>query len=295
MERHAQQCVEEEALPLDHRVLERAEARQPVGDEAVERALRLRRRDGELAWTVLAEEVEPERVDVRAHLLVDGVLGRAVRIGGVKVLRRRLAVVLVEVPAPALGLAVGTHEHLEAAALLAVEVLHHQPLAIARPLRERLRRGEELVRVDLAHAEALDPPPRSRRVRRRADDLTTGYAGGAHRVQQAGLERRGPAPLDDLDLSGLAQLVGEVTHAAEHEVHPAAVGAQAPHACGRLDEENARGAVERRVVAHELVAEDQCGVAHRQGVRASAQSSAPASIRRCSGLRHVCGRWPRAL
>jgi hypothetical protein len=50
-------------------------------------------------------------------------------------------------------------------------------------------------------------------------------------------------------------------HGAEDEVHPLAVGAHALQRADRLDEEHARGAVERRVVAHELVAEDERGVA----------------------------------
>jgi hypothetical protein len=54
----------------------------------------------------VAEHVHVEAVQVGAQLLVDRVLGRPPGLGRVEVARRRPAVLAVEVPAPALRLAV---------------------------------------------------------------------------------------------------------------------------------------------------------------------------------------------
>jgi len=57
------------------------------------------------------------------------------------------------------------------------------------------------------------------------------------------------------------QLGGEAPHRAHHEVDAPAARAPPGRAAGRLDEEHPAGAGRRRVVAGELVAEDERGVA----------------------------------
>jgi hypothetical protein len=163
----------------------------------------------------------------------------------------RPAVVAIEVPAPALGLAVGLQEHAEPLALAPVERLHHELAPVARPGRELLGLDEELRRGDEPHAAALEQPLGRRAGRVRADEVV-------EPVEALG-QRRGVAAVDDLDAGGL-ELGGEAAHRADHQVHALAVGAQPGQAAERLDEEHARRAVEGGVVARELVAEDERGV-----------------------------------
>ena len=250
----------EERLAGDHRVLPGAEVGEAAGDEGTERRLGLRRGRREAPRAVLAPGSRPlPAVEVTPHVGIDLVLLRLPRIRRGQTLARRAPVLGVEVPAPADRFAVALDQDLEAPALLAVEVLHPQPLAPARPLGEPLGAGEELVRVDEADAEALEAPPRADAVRGGADDV--GLLG-----QGSGEARHRP-PLDHLDLTGLAQLGGEVAHRAEDEVRAAPVHAKAAQGRQRLDEQDPPGPLERRVVAHQLIAEDQRGVACRHAAQ----------------------------
>jgi len=169
-----------------------------------------------------------------------------------QVVARRASVLAVEVPTPALRLAVLVEEHPEAPALLPVEVLHHQPPAPAGPCGEVLGSGEELVGGHEAHAQALEPAPGRHAVGLRAHDLPLA------------LERPGeavdPPTLHDLYVPLLAQFGGEVPHPAQHEMGPAAVRAHPAQGFERLHEQHAPRTLQRRVVAHELVAQHECGV-----------------------------------
>ncbi len=68
-----------------------------------------------------------------------------------------------------------------------------------------------------------------------------------------------------------------------------AVRAQARQAGHRLDHEHTLGALQRGVVAHELVAEDQCGVAAQQP---SGPQAGPATQGQFVGLYHVAWEVP---
>lgn len=155
----------------EHRVLVAAEVAETVRDEAPERGQRLPPGDGEAARAVAADErdlpVTLPAVEVVAHLVVDLVLGRAVRGGhlqGRTTPWRRLAVVVVEVPRPPGGL-VTVHEQLVATADPPVEALHPQTAArvLLRPRLElRLRQQEAAGRED------VDPVPCGHEVQRGA-------------------------------------------------------------------------------------------------------------------------------
>ena len=115
----------------------------------VERALGLGGGDGEQAGAVDADGVEVHRVEIAPDLLVDLVLARLVRLRQAErllLLRRGLAVVLVVVPPVADGLA-AVHQHVEAAALVAVEVLHAEAGAVTGPLARKSLRGNANVGV----------------------------------------------------------------------------------------------------------------------------------------------------
>ena len=164
--------------------------------------------------------------------------------------RRRLAVLVVEVPLPADRLA-ALHQHVEPAALGAVEVLHPEGLAVARPLRElRARERERRRRQDLGDQPLLLQP---------LDERERGVRGGL--VD----DDRPPDPLQRLAVGvgaqvgrAVAQLGGEVAHAREHQVQLLAVEALPAQHPRRLDEHDLAVAVlVRRVhVRAELVGEE---------------------------------------
>ena len=154
-----------------------------------------------------------EGVEVGAHLLVDLVLRRLPRRDEAERLlafRRGLAVLVVEVPLPADGLA-ALHEHVEAAALGPVEVLHPEGLAVAGPrgeLRARQREGGR--RQDVGdqplRPQLLDEAQRGVRGRFVDDD-------GAPDPRQ-----RLPVGVRAQVGGAVAELGGEVAHPGEHEV-----------------------------------------------------------------------------
>ena len=110
-------------------------------DEAVERPLGFGWCDGEEPRAVVADRVrQVHPVEVVSDLFVDVVFARLVGLRNLQrrlLFRGRLAVVLVVVPAVADG-SVAVHQHVEPAALIAVEVLHAESGAITRPLGEVL-------------------------------------------------------------------------------------------------------------------------------------------------------------
>jgi hypothetical protein len=142
----------------EHRVLVRAERRQPFGDEPVERGQRLIAGGGEQAWSVVAHEADAvvalPPIEVGADLLVDLVLDRPPRFRQVQVraARRRLTVVVVEIPLAACG-PVAVEEQPVTEAGLPVVVLHQQPPLAppASPLGELRLRGAVAALVEHLH------------------------------------------------------------------------------------------------------------------------------------------------
>ena len=139
VERDRQQRVRHRPVLAHDGVLVAAERGQSVLDEPAQRALGLGGSDGEQARPVDADGVE-------VHARRDrGAPARRCRPRGVGtaagtperllLLRRGLAVVLVVVPPAADGLAT-VHQHVEASALVAVEVLHPEAGAVAGPVAE---------------------------------------------------------------------------------------------------------------------------------------------------------------
>jgi len=242
------------------RVLVAAERRQAVRDEPIERPVRLGGGDGEQPGAVHADRVEVHPVEVTPHLLVDVVLARLVRLGELQrllLLRRRLSVVLVVVPAAADGFA-SVHENVEAAALVAVEVLHPEPGAVAGPMLEVLagqgeRRGGEDVCDEATFAQAVHEPLRGER-------------GGF-------VDQDGPAkPFEGVgvglgrDQRGtVAEVAGGVTQCRQHEVQLLPVVPAPPESGGGLDQQHL--AVSMPAAVHrgaELVCEqpERCVVGH---------------------------------
>ncbi len=102
IQRDGQQRVRHRPVLAHDGVFVPAEGGKPVVDESRQRTLGLCRGDGEQSRPVDADGVEVHPVEVAADLLVDVVLAGLVRLGSaesVLLLRRGLAVVLVEVPA----------------------------------------------------------------------------------------------------------------------------------------------------------------------------------------------------
>jgi hypothetical protein len=243
--------VEEHRVVDEDRVLPRPEPGEAMGDEVLERGVRLLRCGRPGPRRVVAPELDAERVEVGADLVVDGVLGRAPRVGRGRGGRPRAAGGSRGRGSSARPRARPlVEQQAEAAALVAVEGLHHEAPPVG-PAGELVGLHEELVGRDDPHPVALEQPLGARAVGVRAHDVVEAL--------QALGQRRHPAPLDDLDPL-LAQLGGEPAHGRHDEVHPLAVRAHPGEASDRLDEEHARCPVERRVVAHELVAEDERGV-----------------------------------
>lgn len=168
----------------------------------------------------------------------------------------RAPVVAIEVPAPADRTVLVVDEHAQPHALPPVEVLHHETAASPRPGREVLGRGEELVGGHEPHPPAGQATTRRAAVGLGADDVLESA--------QPVCERRLTAALEHLDICRVAQLGREVAHGAQDEVRAPAMGSGAREALKRLDEDDAVSALEGRVVAHELVTEDERRVAHQR-------------------------------
>ena len=172
--RRRQGAVRHPRVGPQHRVLSGAEVGEPVLDEVLEPGQRLEPRHRRPARRVVADEAhEPVAlppVEVLPDLRVDVVLPRQPGLLETEraPLRRRLAVVVVEVPLPADRL-VAVHEQAEAHPLPPVEVLHQQALATADPGREVLPGGREAAPLR-HHLEAALPDEAVRCVRRRLHD-----------------------------------------------------------------------------------------------------------------------------
>ena len=261
----------------EHRVLGGAEVRQPVGDEVGQGGLRLGGGDREPARAVATDRVEVEPIQVGADGGVDVVLGRLPRAGDVErrgALRRRLAVLGVVVPGPADRLT-GVHQHVEAATLGAVEVLHPERLAVAGPVVERgpwqrERRRREDVGDQAVPAQPLDEG--GRRERRRL----------VHQHRPSDLRQRLPVGAGAQVDGPVAELGRGVAQAGEHEVQFLAVEPAPPEHPLRLHQHHLPvavlgGAVDVRA---ELVTKDpQRGIGmgrHRSSLdgRADARASA---------------------
>ena len=213
VQRDREQRVGHRPVVVQDRVFVWAEVRQAELDEVRERAPRLPGGRGEPARTIAADGREVEGVEVGADPLVDLVLRRLPRCDqaeGPLPARRWFAVLVVEVPRPADRLA-ALNEHVEAAALGSVEVLHPEGLTIARPrgeLRARQREGGR--RQDVG-----DQP------------FGPQLLDEAQRVVRGGFvdDDRAPDPRQRLPVGvraqvggAVAQLGGEVAHPGEHEV-----------------------------------------------------------------------------
>ena len=212
VERRRQVGMPHEALAVQHRVLPAPEVGQPALDEALERAAGLIVRGGPQPRTVLAEGGQPHAIEVTPHPLVDVALAWPVRARRAPVARGWLAVLGVEVPASA-GWLVAFHEQVEAAALLAVEVLHHESLASVSPGAELVRVSEEqraLHQLDAVELDSSRPPALEGRGAERC------RGGRAARVDATPRGGSGPhvVHLDALFL----QLGREVAHGRQHQV-----------------------------------------------------------------------------
>jgi hypothetical protein len=202
---------------------------------------------------------EVPRVEIGADALVDLVLLRPPRrrdAQGARALRRRLAVVVVVVPPPARGLA-AVEEDVEAAALVAVEVLHPERLARARPRAElgpgegELRRRKDL-RDETVLAEALDEVGRGVRGRLVYDDRTAEVL--QRLAVRAGREMG----------RTVAERGGRVAHPGQHQVELLAVERAAREHPARLDEHHVTACVLGAGRGAQLITEDpQRVVAHR--------------------------------
>jgi hypothetical protein len=140
IERHGQQRMRHRPVLTHDGVLVAAEAREAVIDEAVERTFGLVGCDGEQPRAVVADGWQLHAVEIMPDLLIDVVFARLVGLRNIKcclIFRWWLAVVFVVVPA-AVDRLVAIHQYVEPAALAAVEVLHTEAAAVARPLGEVL-------------------------------------------------------------------------------------------------------------------------------------------------------------
>jgi hypothetical protein len=145
-------------------------------------------------------------------------------------LRRRLAIVLVVVPLPADELA-ALHQDVEPTTLGAIEVLHPEGFAVARPLRElRARQREGRGGKDLG-----DQPLRAQPL----DERERGVRGRlVHDDGPADLLQCLPAGLGAQVGGTIAQLVGEVAHAREDQVQLLAVESLPAQNARRLHEDD---------------------------------------------------------
>jgi hypothetical protein len=143
-----QQTVRHETVAAQHRVLVRAEMRQPIAQKDFQRRLRLSCGDGEFSRPVAADELHVAvafpAVQVGPDLLVDVVfLGQPRRRHTQRIVRGcRFTIVGVEVPPPLGGLST-VHQQVEPSSGVAVEVLQFQRAVSLGPLVECFAIGAE--------------------------------------------------------------------------------------------------------------------------------------------------------
>ena len=165
VQRHGQQGVRHRPVLTHDRVFVAAEEGKAVVDESRQRAFGFRRCDCEQSRPVDADGVQVHAVEVDADVLVDVVLAGLVRVRsaeGVLLLRWGLAVLLVEVPAASHGVR-SVHQDVEAAALVAVEILHPKACPVSGPFGELCageseRRCGQNVGDQILFLEPLDEP-----------------------------------------------------------------------------------------------------------------------------------------
>ncbi len=140
--RGGEQRVEQRGLPLRHRVLVVAEPLEAALDEVAQRDPRLARGDRPVERVERAEMVRESLANQREHLLRRGVGHEAHRRRRQDLGRQRAAVLGVEVPLAADGLA-ALHEQPGFPPHLAVEELHPELLLVPGPPAEALEVAEE--------------------------------------------------------------------------------------------------------------------------------------------------------
>ena len=279
----------ERGLPRHHRVLVRPEASQTRGDELLQHLQRLRPGDGP------AERLEvprqggvPFRLALRIQLphLVDHRLGDRIgfkpqRLRTFEALRRRLAVVGIEIPLPTErlgGLARALHQHAEAAATFPVKQLQAELLVARGPGGEVAAAPEEGV--------ARHPHQRHRQLQP-LDGRAETAIGRLHHPQFANAVRLDPSAHGLGKALGfevihrpalLLELGGEVAHRAPHQhqllavvgpllKHGAAFHQQ--HPC-LIRGQSGKG----RLFAVELIAQDPDADRHRSPPAQAAASPA---------------------
>jgi hypothetical protein len=233
----------------------RPERGEPGVDEPPQSPLRLVVRRGEQPRPVHADRgdaaLRHQRVEVRPHLRVDVVLARPVRRGHVEAaaLRRRFPVRAVVVPPAAGRLPVGFDQHVEPAALVAVEVLHDEPLPVRRPVRELVPGAHEARgRQHVGDRTALPQPRHERRGRVRTGLVHDHRPAelGEPRFVGVGTHQRRPVP----------QIRGDTAHRRQHEVQLLPVVPVPPQRRHRLDQQHlAVGVLTAVEVLTELIAE----------------------------------------
>ena len=274
--RHRQQAVRHRPVGLQHGVLVGTEQHEPLRHEVLEREQGLRASRRERAWSVHPDEGDAlgdPAVEIGPHLVVDTVLDRHPRVlepERARALRGRQPVVGVEVPAPALGLAVVVDEQSETPTLMAVEVLHHRA-AVAEPCLEVVLRHGEPAGGQHGHPALAHPP--TGRVRRGLDDADRA---GVDAGDAEGLAVRRGAHVH----STVAELGGTVAQRTEQKVRLLPMRATTRERGGRLDQQHLLVRVE---VVGEVRAE-LVGEQHPHGtIVAPAPGPAPRAARRGPG------------
>ena len=212
------------------------------------------------------------------HRLVRRELHRPAVVDGIG---RGLAVVVVIVPLPALGL-VAVHQKARLAPHLAVEILHPQRLAALGPVFEFLQRRDEARVLQLPHlqrhlVQQLDQPPFPGPG---ADDLLRPALFGP--AQKLSGDRPGIAGIVELGIThvpaGLAQTCRELAHGGEDQrdllgvmLHVAGLVRDLRH---HHDVLGLVGLLQRRQLLRQLVAQHEHQPAHH-GTALPCQSKNP--------------------
>ena len=264
VQRRGEQRVRQPPVAGQHRVLVRAEGRQPVVEEVRQRAQRLGAGDGEQPRAVdpderdLAGRSQRSR-SARTSSSISSSSGHHGSGTGTRAVGgRRLAVVVVEVPAAADRVG-AVHQHAVAPAAVAVEVLHQQPAGrtgVPRATRVPAQAANSSCVFTKPRAASTCDARTAARTRSRLRQVVGAQtdSGSAHRSQR--LARRCAPGGGRL----LAQLGGAVAQRREHEVGLLPVEAAAGEHRLRLDEQHRLVGVVEEVRA-ELVGEQPppCG------------------------------------
>ena len=278
VQRARQQRVVQVRLAAGHRVLVAPEVGQPVGDEVVERAARIVRRDRMIEHARIAGRigVAPcDQIDHRARRRIGREAQRRRHARAASV-RQPLAIVGVEVPTPAHGLRL-VHQDPFALAQVAVIGLEQQLLAPAGMHVEALD-GVEEVPVG-AHLER-DAQPRRRGFERGAHAVIARFghhdplrAHGARAALEFARERAGVRGVVERTVvhgvPARGKRVAQVAHRGEEQHQALRVLRDARGLLVDLAHQHGVAprieAVEARGVRIELVTEHDDEIAHRGG------------------------------